>query len=129
MSLVELTKDTFQDAITPDGTLIIDFWAPWCGPCRNFAPVFEKAAEKHTDITFAKIDTDAEQELAGALGIRSIPTLMVFREQVLLFSQPGALSAGQFEELIGKIKEVDMAQVHKEVAAAQQAAANEPDAK
>ncbi|MFA4914068.1 MAG: thioredoxin [Comamonadaceae bacterium] len=129
MSLVELTKDTFQDAITPDGTLIVDFWAPWCGPCRNFAPVFEKAAEKHTDITFAKIDTDAEQELAGALGIRSIPTLMVFREQVLLFSQPGALSAGQFEELIGKIKEVDMAQVHKEVAAAQQAAANEPDAK
>jgi len=128
MSLVELTKDTFQDSITPDGTLIVDFWAPWCGPCRNFAPVFEKAAEKHTDITFAKINTDAEQELAGALGIRSIPTLMVFREQVLLFSQPGALSAGQFEELIGKIKEVDMAQVHKEVAAAQQAA-NEPDAK
>ena len=128
MSLVELTKDTFQDSITPDGTLIVDFWAPWCGPCRNFAPVFEKAAEKHTDITFAKINTDAEQELAGALGIRSIPTLMVFREQVLLFSQPGALSAGQFEELIGKIKEVDMAQVHQEVAAAQQAA-NEPDAK
>ena len=128
MSLVELTKDTFQESITPDGTLIVDFWAPWCGPCRNFAPVFEKAAEKHPDITFAKINTDAEQELAGALGIRSIPTLMVFREQVLLFSQPGALSAGQFEELIGKIKEVDMAQVHKEVAAAQQAA-NEPDAK
>ena len=122
MSLVELTKDTFQESITPDGTLIVDFWAPWCGPCRNFAPVFENAAEKHPDITFAKINTEAEQELAGALGIRSIPTLMVFREQVLLFSQPGALTAGQFEELIGKIKEVDMEQVHKEVAAAQQAA-------
>lgn len=122
MSLVELTKDTFQQSITPDGTLIVDFWAPWCGPCRNFAPVFEKAAEKHPDITFAKINTDAEQELAGALGIRSIPTLMVFREQVLLFSQPGALSAGQFDDLIAKIKEVDMAQVHQEVAAAQQAA-------
>jgi len=118
MNLVELTQDTFQDAITPEGTLIIDFWAPWCGPCRNFAPVFEKAAERHPDITFAKINTDAEQELAGALGIRSIPTLMVFREQVMLFSQAGALSAGQFEELIGKIKEVDMEQVHKEVSAA-----------
>ncbi len=128
MSLVELTKDTFQESITPDGTLIVDFWAPWCGPCRNFAPVFESAAEKHPDITFAKINTEEQQELAGALGIRSIPTLMVFREQVLLFSQPGALSAGQFEELIGKIKEVDMEQVHKEVAAAQQAA-NSPEAK
>lgn len=122
MSLVELTKDTFQESITPGGTLIVDFWAPWCGPCRNFAPVFEKAAKKHPDITFAKINTDAEQELAGALGIRSIPTLMVFREQVLLFSQPGALSARQFDDLISKIEEVDMAQVHQEVAAAQQAA-------
>jgi len=125
MSLIELTKDTFQESITPDGTLIVDFWAPWCGPCRNFAPVFENAAEKHPDITFAKINTEEQQELAGALGIRSIPTLMVFREQVLLFSQPGALSAGQFEELIGKIKEVDMEQVHKEVAAAQEAAKSE----
>lgn len=125
MSLIELTKDTFQEAITPDGTLIVDFWAPWCGPCRNFAPVFENAAQKHSDITFAKINTEEQQELAGALGIRSIPTLMVFREQVLLFSQPGALSAGQFEELIGKIKEVDMEQVHKEVAAAQDAAKSE----
>ncbi|OZI75001.1 thioredoxin family protein [Bordetella genomosp. 12] len=122
MSIVELTKDSFQDAITPDGTLIIDFWAPWCGPCRGFAPVFEQAAEKHTDVTFAKVNTDVEQELAGALGIRSIPTLMVFREKVLLFSQPGALSAGQLEELLGKVKEVDMAQVHRDIAEAQEKA-------
>lgn len=128
MSLIELDKDTFQESITPEGTLIVDFWAPWCGPCKSFGPIFEKAAEKHTDITFAKINTDAQQELAGALGIRSIPTLMVFREQVLLFSQPGALSAGQFEELITKIKAVDMEQVHKDVAAAQAEAAKNDQA-
>lgn len=119
MSIVELTKDSFQDAITPDGTLIVDFWAPWCGPCRGFAPVFEQAATEHTDVTFAKVNTDVEQELAGALGIRSIPTLMVFREKVLLFSQPGALSGGQLNELLAKIKEVDMKKVHQEIAAAQ----------
>ena len=125
MSIVELDKDTFQDDITPDGTVIIDFWAPWCGPCRSFAPVFDKAATEHTDITFAKVNTEEQQELAGALGIRSIPTLMVFRERVLLFSQPGALSAGQLNELIGKVKELDMAQVHAEIAAAEKDAAND----
>jgi thioredoxin 2 len=104
MSLIELNKDTFQDAITEGGTVIIDFWAPWCGPCKNFGPVFEKAAEKHDGITFAKVNTDEQQELAGALGIRSIP---------------GALSAGQFDELIGKIQEIDMADVHKQIAEAQ----------
>ncbi|HEY0297233.1 MAG TPA: thioredoxin [Bordetella sp.] len=119
MSIVELTQDTFQQAVEkPDGTLIVDFWAPWCGPCRGFAPVFEKAAEAHPDITFGKINTDVEQELAGTLGIRSIPTLMVFREQVLLFSQPGALSAGQLNELLAQVKDVDMAQVHQEIAEA-----------
>ncbi len=122
MSIVELDKDTFQDAITPDGTVIVDFWAPWCGPCRSFAPVFEKAAGEHTDITFAKVNTEEQQELAGAMGIRSIPTLMVFRERVMLFSQPGALSAGQLNELLTKVKEVDMKKVHEEIAASQNGA-------
>lgn len=119
MNIVELNKDNFQDAITPDGTLIIDFWAPWCGPCRSFAPVFEKASDKYTDITFAKVNTEEQQELAGALGIRSIPTIMVFRERVLLFSQPGALSAGQLDDLLTQVKDVDMAKVHAEIAASQ----------
>lgn len=117
MSIVELDQQTLQDTVTDDNTVIVDFWAPWCGPCRSFAPVFEKAAETHTDITFAKINTEEQQELAAAFNIRSIPTLMVFRERVMLFSQPGALSAGQLDELIGKIKEVDMSQVHAEIAA------------
>lgn len=120
-NVIELTQASFQDAITADNTLIIDFWAPWCGPCRGFAPVFEQAADQHPDVTFAKVNTDVEQELAGALGIRSIPTLMVFREQVLLFSQPGALSGGQLSELLEKVKGLDMEKVHQDIAAAQNA--------
>lgn len=119
MSTIDLTKDTFQAAIKDSKPMIVDFWAPWCGPCVNFAPTFEAAAAKHDDITFAKVNTEQEQELATGMGIRSIPTLMVFREQVLLFSQPGALSASQLEELIEQIKAVDMAQVHAEIAAQQ----------
>lgn len=120
-NIVELTQASFQESIKPDNTVIVDFWAPWCGPCRGFAPVFEQAAEQHPDVTFAKVNTDVEQELAGALGIRSIPTLMVFREQVLLFSQPGALSAGQLGELLEKVKGLDMEKVHQDIAAAQDA--------
>ncbi|WP_269499539.1 thioredoxin [Castellaniella sp. S9] len=117
MSTIELTQDTFQDATQAEKPLIIDFWAPWCGPCRSFAPVFESAAEQHPDVTFAKINTEDQQELAAALRIRSIPTLMVFRENVLLFQQAGALSAAQLEELVTQVKAVDMSQVHAEIAA------------
>ncbi|MGB6007706.1 thioredoxin [uncultured Castellaniella sp.] len=116
MSIIELTQETFQDATKAEQPLIIDLWAPWCGPCRQFAPTFEAAAEKHPDVTFAKINTEDQQELAAALRIRSIPTLMVFRENVLLFQQAGALAASQLEELITQVKAVDMAQVHAQIA-------------
>lgn len=119
MSTIELNKDTFEAAVKEGKPMIVDFWAPWCGPCRNFAPVFEDAASRHDDVTFAKINTEEEQELAGALGIRSIPTLMVFREQVLLFNQAGALGAPQLEELLTQLKSIDMQQVHAEIAAQQ----------
>ncbi|GAA5235594.1 thioredoxin [Verticiella sediminum] len=117
MSIVELDQETLPEVVTGDSTVVVDFWAPWCGPCRSFAPVFEKASEKHTDITFAKVNTEDQQELAAAFNIRSIPTIMVFRERVMLFAQPGALSAGQLDELLTKVKEVDMAQVHADIAA------------
>lgn len=123
MSTIDLNKDTFQEAIKEGKTLIVDFWAPWCGPCRSFAPVFEAAAKQNADIVFGKVNTEEEEELAGGLGIRSIPTLMVFREQVLLFNQAGALPASQLDELITQVKGIDMTQVHAEIAE-EQAKAN-----
>jgi len=116
MGTVELTKDNFEKIITESPMVIVDFWAPWCGPCRGFAPVYEKAAETHADVVFGKVNTDQEQELAGAFNIRSIPTLMVFREQVVLFQQAGALPASALEQVIGQAKALDMAKVRQEIA-------------
>lgn len=117
MSTVKLGQADFEEAVARNDMVLVDFWASWCAPCRAFAPVFEKASEKYPDIVFAKVDTEAEQELAGALGIYSIPTLMVFREQVLLYSQAGALPAPALEQLITKARELDMDKVREEIAA------------
>jgi thioredoxin 1 len=116
MPVVELTKDSFVDAVVQNDIVIVDFWAPWCGPCRGFAPVFEAASEKHPDVVFAKVNTDEEPELAGHFAIRSIPTLMVFREQVIVFLQAGALPAHGLESVIAQTRALDMAQVHREIA-------------
>jgi thioredoxin 1 len=114
----EITKDNIESTIQENAFVVLDFWAAWCGPCRMFGPTFEAASEKNPDIVFGKIDTEAQQELAGALNIRSIPTLMVFRDQILLYSQPGALQAPMFEELLKKVRELDMDDVRAEVAKA-----------
>ncbi len=116
MATVALTQDNFDQVVNGNDMVVIDFWAPWCGPCKGFAPVFEAASEKHGDIVFAKVNTEEQQELAAAFNIRSIPTLMLFREKVILFSQAGALPGSALEQVITQGKALDMAAVHKEIA-------------
>ena len=117
MATVDLTKDSFEQTILDNDTVLVDFWAEWCGPCRMFAPVYEKVSEDHPDIVFAKVDTEAEQELAGYFQIRSIPTLMIFRDQIGIFSQPGALPEPSLRDLISQAQAIDMDAVRAEIAA------------
>lgn len=116
MPTIALNAGNFEQTLDKEGILLIDWWAPWCGPCRAFAPVFEQASEDHQDVTFAKINTDEEQQLAGEFQIQGIPTLMAFRDRVLVFAQAGALPASALQDLIRKVKELDMAEVHRQIA-------------
>lgn len=123
MASVELTAENFDSTITGNSIVVVDFWADWCGPCKMFAPTFEAASEKEPEIVFGKVDTEAQQSLAAAAGIQSIPTLMIFRDSILLFSQPGALPPAALEDLIGQVKVIDMEAVHAEIAKQQAAVA------
>ena len=116
MSTVELTKDTFEETVTADGIVLVDFWAAWCGPCRQFAPVYERTSEENADIVFGKVDTEAQPELSAAFDIRSIPTLMIFRDGVMIFSQPGALPESALVDLVGQARALDMDEVRKQIA-------------
>jgi thioredoxin 1 len=116
MATVVLTKENFEQVVTGNDMVVVDFWAPWCAPCRSFAPTYEAVSERHEGVVFAKVNTEEEQELASSFNIRSIPTLMLFREQVILYAEAGALPAPALEEILGKAKAVDMVVVHKEIA-------------
>ena len=125
MPVVELTKENFEKVITSNATVVVDYWAPWCGPCRGFAPVFERVAESNPDVVFAKVNTDDEQEIASHFQIRSIPTLMVFRDKIIVFSQPGALPQNALEKVVAKAKELDMDEVRQQISQQEKA---QPDA-
>ena len=121
MAYVELTKENFEEVITNNDTVVVDYWADWCGPCKSFGPVFEKVSEDFPDAVFAKVDTQNEQEIASMFQIRSIPTLMIFREKVIVFSQPGAVPEGALRDVVSKAENLDMIEVHKQVAEQQTA--------
>ena len=119
MATIDLTAEKFEETVLTDGIVLLDFWASWCGPCRQFAPVYDKASEKHTDVTFAKVNTEEEQQLAAQAGITSIPTLMAFRDGVLVFRQAGALPGSALDDLIGQVKDLDMDEVRRTIAEAE----------